>query len=322
MASKLDFVTLDVFTTTPYQGNPLGVVHLPPPTSTSPAITQAQKQAIAREFNYSETIFIHDVDPQNDTDPHTRRIDIFMTTRELPFAGHPTIGAAWYLKSHGITKLITKAGPIPIDFGPGELVGASIPHNTHLNSKVFADLNPHDGLHEVPEIKEAELRAPIFSIVPGMTFTLIRLSSLELLSRVAIGAFDYKPSELMDEGWSNTLIGRSYYVQTATSTSESPSTGQALRNVSIRTRMILPSLEDPATGSAACALTSYLSLHEFNETELRFELTQGVEMGRQSEIFVDVRVKVDEQGVRTIEDVHLSGTATKVMKGEVSVPPV
>lgn len=90
MASQLEFVTLDVFTTTPFKGNPLGVVHLPPPTASAPALSQAQKQAIAREFNLSETVFVHDVSPGSEEESsNTRRIDIFMTDKELPFAGHP-----------------------------------------------------------------------------------------------------------------------------------------------------------------------------------------------------------------------------------------
>ncbi|OBR03355.1 Phenazine biosynthesis PhzC/PhzF protein [Colletotrichum higginsianum IMI 349063] len=70
--TQLDFVTLDVFTKTPYKGNPLAIVHLPPPTATSPALTQEQKQAIAQEFNLSETVFVHDVDPKDDPEPQTR----------------------------------------------------------------------------------------------------------------------------------------------------------------------------------------------------------------------------------------------------------
>ncbi|KEQ97658.1 hypothetical protein AUEXF2481DRAFT_539820 [Aureobasidium subglaciale EXF-2481] len=62
MAECLEFVYLDVFTETPFKGNPLAIVHLPPPSTTHAALTQAQKQTIARELNLSETVFVQDLD--------------------------------------------------------------------------------------------------------------------------------------------------------------------------------------------------------------------------------------------------------------------
>ncbi|PNH58414.1 hypothetical protein VD0002_g9110 [Verticillium dahliae] len=313
---SLDFVTLDVFTTTPYQGNPLGVVHLPHDRP----ITQAQKQAIAREFNLSETVFLHDVDPANDPDPTTRRIDIFMTKGELPFAGHPTIGAAAYLRSRGVTTLVTKAGPIPITAGPEDgVVYAAIPHDVHLNSRRLRD---HDeaalrpgSLHAVPAIRGAELAAPLFSIVNGMTFALIRLAGLEELAQVSPGRFPVAAGDIMDEGWHETFIGRYYHVITGTSVG-----ADGTRTVRLRTRMVEDEMEDPATGSAACALTSYLALHEYEEREVRFEVTQGVEMGRRSDIGVVVKVAVGTGGQRMGDGGQLGGSAVEIMRGAVLEP--
>ncbi|WYZ44456.1 hypothetical protein EsH8_VII_000892 [Colletotrichum jinshuiense] len=316
--TQLDFVTLDVFTKTPYKGNPLSVVHLPPPTAASPALTQEQKQAIAREFNLSETVFVHDVNPKDDPDPQTRRIDIFMTSIEIPFGGHPTIGAASYLQSKGITKILTKAGPVPITAGPDQFVNASIPHDTYLHAKTIASLDAEfrAGLHPSPEIREAELSAPLFSPVRDIAFALVRLPSLDQLSRIFVGSFEFNALELLGPTWSKSFMARSYYVVTDSSVLGS------VRNVEIRTRMIAPGMEDPATGAAACALTSYLALHEFEELELRYELTQGVEMGRQSDIFVTVKVAVDEEGKRTVEELRLGGTARVIMKGTLEIPPL
>ncbi|RAQ47187.1 phenazine biosynthesis-like protein [Aspergillus flavus] len=317
MATPLNFVTLDVFTTTPFKGNPLGVIHLPP----GAPLSQAQKQAIAQEFNLSESVFIHDVDPSNDPDPHTRRIDIFTTTEELPFAGHPTIGTASYLQAQGINKLITKAGPIPIRSDAEEgLVSAAIPHDTHLNSKVLGHIESTlraDRLHSTPEIRSAELQAPIFSIVKGMTFALIPLPSLDLLSQVLPGAFPCAMRDLVDVEWSETFIGRYYYVISGTSVSDS-----GVRTVQLRTRMVEDQIEDPATGSAACALTSYLALQTYSETRIQFQVTQGVEMGRQSDIAVEVKVDVGEDGVRRVKEVQLGGKARQIMSGSILVPSV
>lgn len=105
----LPFTTIDVFTQTPFKGNPLAVVTIP----FGLTLTQTQKQAIAKEFNLSETVFVHDAVEPSATDE--RRFDIFTPQAELPFAGHPTIGTAVFLYPKGVRTLIAKAGPIEIE---------------------------------------------------------------------------------------------------------------------------------------------------------------------------------------------------------------
>jgi PhzF family phenazine biosynthesis protein len=99
---SIQFTTLDVFTTSAFEGNPLAVVTIPPPSQQAP-LTQSQKQRIAREFNLSETVFVHDVENRAETDE--RKIDIFTPQFELPFAGHPTIGTAVFLQPQGVKML-------------------------------------------------------------------------------------------------------------------------------------------------------------------------------------------------------------------------
>ena len=107
----LRYTQLDVFTSTPFLGNPLAIVHLPSTAS----LSQSQKQNIAREFNLTETVFLHE--PSSDG---TVMIDIFTTTEEIPFAGHLTVGTGSYLFSQPIHAsgdtivLKTKAGDIPV----------------------------------------------------------------------------------------------------------------------------------------------------------------------------------------------------------------
>lgn len=317
MAAKLNFVTLDVFTTTPFKGNPLSIVHLPPGTP----LSQIQKQTIAREFNLSETVFIHDVDSTSDSGLHTRRIDIFMTTGELPFAGHPTIGAANYLLAEGVSKLITKAGPIPIRRSPkGGLVTAAIPHDTHLNSRVLGDAKVPlraSALHPTPDIRSAELGAPLFSIVKGVTFALVQLSCLDLLSEPSPGPFPCTSKDIIDAGWSETFLARYYYVLISTDVSDA-----GVRTCKLRTRMMEDNMEDPATGSAACALASFLALQVYTETVIWFEITQGVELGRQSDIAVEVGVDVGEDGERRVKEIQLGGKTRQIMQGTIAIPTV
>lgn len=123
----LKYTVLDVFTSNPWsQGNPLAVVQLT--KDAAEQLTQDQKQLIAREFNFSETTFLHDYLKSK------KRVDIFTKTVEVAFAGHPTIGTATFCFNHVFDKnstddtLTTKAGEIPVqrDRESG-LVGANIP---------------------------------------------------------------------------------------------------------------------------------------------------------------------------------------------------
>lgn len=303
---ELPFVTLDVFTTTRYRGNPLAVVTIP---AGVPPPSQDQKQAIAREFNLSETVFVHDVpDPESNKQ---RVINIFVTNAELPFAGHPTIGTAVFLRPHGVDTLITKAGPIPlVETAPGH-IQAAIPHNVRQHRRSIADLSdPAPGqLNPNPAIRRLELDAPLFSIVNGMTFALVHLPDLDHLATVTPSVTPFRTDQLLDDGWQYGFLSMYYFVHIG----QRDEDGKTV--FSIRSRM-MESFEDPATGSAACALSSYLTLRQSglqNQT-FRFEIDQGVEMGRESNIVVEVTLRDSK-----IDTVKLSGTATQVMRGYVSI---
>lgn len=302
----LPYHILDVFTTTPFSGNPLAIVSIPPNIT----LNGAQKQRIAREFNLSETVFVH---PNQDDDPTSRTFDIYTPQAELPFAGHPTIGTAVHLQSQGVKILVAKAGRIELERSSDGSVRAAIPQNVHLHSTPLPlpTVDPASNPLQL-DIAKAQLNAPLFSIVSGMTFALVELPSLAHLAAVRVGVAPELPVELLDEGWRVGWVTRSYYYV-------------RLDARRIRTRMIkaVPAMEDPATGSAACALSCYLGLYrtEAGMEEVGFEITQGVEMGRESRILVDVRVGVDGEGGRRVESVHLGGTAVEVASGRIAVPP-
>lgn len=307
MRRELPFVTLDVFAKARFQGNPLAVVTIP--RSTHPKPTQQEKQTIAREFNLSETVFVHENDPADEDDDTTQRtIDIFLPTQEIPFAGHPTIGTAVSLLPLGVTTIVTKAGPIAITQPVPGTVQAAIPHKTHLHAARLRDLpSLTPGLVSgVAEIRDAELAAPIFSIVDGMSFVLVELPSLDLLSKVALSNAVFPQDKLLDAKANKAgFLAPYFYVRLA----EEPG------KVSLRSRLMLGSFEDPATGSAACCLSAFLSLHQGHgkDSLINYEITQGVEMGRDSHILVQVATKGAE-----IDTVHLAGTATHVMRGYIS----
>lgn len=344
------FVTLDVFTSTPYSGNPVAIVFLPHPDP----LTQAQKQLVAREFNLTETVFFHAPDA-TDVAKAQQRISIFTTWAEIPFAGHPTVGSASWLLVHSrsqsaegggsrslgallnshATTLVTKAGPIPVGLSEGaasdggggaKMVKAMIPQNMHLHStrvpaKELLRLHP-----SLAPYVAADASFPVVSIVRGMTATLVPLASLTALAAVAIasGGATIPTSSTadggyLDPGWETPdHLARYFYVLDVPDETLG-------RNV-IRSRMCVSGIEDPATGSAASSLTTWLSLfgpavaQRQEEGDLReYHVVQGVEMGRRSDIGIKVKVKDVDSNRKGIESVELSGCAVLISEGSVWV---
>lgn len=316
--TQLNFVTLDVFTLKAYGGNPLAVVFLP--EDDSKALTQRQKHIITKEFNLSETIFVHPVREQS-----KRTIDIFTIECEIPFAGHPTIGAAsWFLchaadAAHsGVNTLVTKSGEIPISISDpsSQAVAAQIAHNTRIHAAQFP-LQDLLRLHPTlaPFFPQSDASFPLFSIVNGMSQTFIELPSLAALAAVtpATGGelLSAEKSTYLDEGWRSGLICVYFFVRDVDDS--------VTKKKVIRTRMMLGNLEDPATGSSASGLAAYLTLTEGQAgQEHRYHVVQGVEMGRRSDIGVAVSMNSDKK----IQQVVLTGTAVQVSEGFITVPEI
>ncbi|KAL8377664.1 hypothetical protein RB595_008385 [Gaeumannomyces hyphopodioides] len=343
LAESLKFVTLDVFTSTRFAGNPLALVLLRPEDQ---SISQDAKQRIAREFNLSETAFLHLAPGDGAADQ--LRLDIFTPREELPFAGHPTVGAAAFLllpaavRDRATATLLTKAGPIPVcrggGAGPSLVVRARIPHNVRVHAATARSAAVSTGLSADPTLRAAELDAPVVSIVKGMTFALVRLPDLAALGRAAAGPlFGGCGRGLLDreDGWDAGSAKRYYFVHLGTTTTSGgggDGRPPAARTVRLRTRL-LKEYEDPATGSAASALSCYLALSDSAvlcgdgaaegralgaEETVFFEVEQGVEMGRHSVIHVEV-VRERKAGAHGwgIKEVYLGGTAVMVMEGTV-----
>jgi len=312
----LPFLTLDVFTDTRYLGNSLGVVRIPHGHPSPP--TQEQKQKIAKEFNLFETIFLHENPeaPADTEEEEVVKIDIFTVDQELPFAGHPTVGAGYYLHTLRGSRarslaLMTKAGRIPVKALVGNVAALEVPHDAHLHKAemvstemmaLFPTVSHGDYDGEVPCM-------PVFSIIKGMTFVLPRLASVEALGRVTPSARLATPH--LDAPWDQGLVGVFFYVVVKRET---------VGDVwvwGLRTRMVLGLLEDPATGSASCALSAYLALTEGGKRGVlrhKFQLTQGVEMGRESNVGIEIELK---EGGEVVERLLMSGTAVKVMEGTI-----
>ncbi|EGU78248.1 hypothetical protein FOXB_11242 [Fusarium oxysporum f. sp. conglutinans Fo5176] len=278
--ATLEYITVDVFTRQRYYGNPLAVVLVP--TALSGQISGDVKQRIAREFNLSETVFLH----------------------------VPDTSSALRSKSLTICTSIPAPWLTPCGISPSSLTTPSL---RSAHAAIDASLSLDES------IRKAELQAPLVSIVKGMTALLVKLPNLELLSRVSTASrlrFDEPIQDLLlDKGpWGSSFCYRYYYVPLEDSDGSKSDDRADVRR--LRARMVELASEDPATGSAAVTLGAYLAMQEHaDQKAIRFEITQGVEMGRQSEIAVEVKLKSRAK----IEEIYLGGSAVIVMNGVINI---
>jgi len=289
------YVTLDVFTDQPFGGNPLAVVF------EAEGLSDAQMQAIAREFNYSETtFFLPPADPANDA-----VLRIFTPAREVPFAGHPNIGSALAAAREGTLfgkpvgedlRFEEKAGLVNITLTreAGEAVSAELtaPEPFTLGATVSAQFAA--ACARLPESAIVTNRhAPVAASV-GLPFVFAELSDLEALADARPGpeeAFERLPKEAPD-----LMV----YVR--------------LDETRLQARMFGPLdgvPEDPATGSACAALMGLTAhLDPQSDGPLTLSIAQGVEMGRPSRI----EAAADKAG-GAVTAVRVTGAARLMMEG-------
>lgn len=221
--------------------------------------------------------------------------------------------------------LLCKAGRLQVRYdGQNGIAEASIPHNVRIHKTAVpwrSILKSQPSLLREPEkgsqralgslsessvgVDGGDSVCPLVSIVKGMSFILVELPQVEDLLNLKVGSLPIDHSAIKwDDGWSSFTTPYYYAVE-----SQDP----VNRTFKLRTRMIWEAGEDPATGSAACTLGAFLALQiaEGGKT-YTFSVDQGVEMGRHSNI--GVQVTLEENG-RSIMDVRLSGSAVLVSKG-------
>lgn len=312
-SNSLPCSTLDVFTSSHFKGNQLAVVHVPSSLPLPDSVlSQETKQRIAREFNYSETVFLHDAVAGN------QRLDIFTLKEELPFAGHPIIGTICHVCQseepplESVT-LLCKAGPIVGRYDPEtKLAEAEIPHNVRIHETPVsgrAVLKSQPYLSRTSVVTN-ELR--VVSIVKGLSFVLVQVPSISPhLEKLEISGHSVDCDSVeLDDGWAPSFIG-TYFYAVISQSSES--------TVRLRTRMLEPSVgEDSATGSAASTLASFLALKDgTGDMTFHYVIEQGVEMERASEI--QVRVTLDATG-KAVHKVVLAGRAVRVTQGVLYLP--
>jgi trans-2,3-dihydro-3-hydroxyanthranilate isomerase len=270
------FVTLDVFTDTPLAGNPLAVV------LDAEGLDGARMQAIAREFNLSETVFVLPPDDAR----HRARVRIFTPKNELPFAGHPTVGSAVLL------AVQDRGGePGAMAFGLEEQVGI-VPCAVEVagEGRGYARFR----VPRLPEVwgdgLDAAQAAWALGLDPhdigfdrhrpsrhsaGIPYDLVPVASLDVLARARVSADSF-----------DKVFGQSTHPSVYV---------YAREGGGFRSRMFFPApglTEDPATGSAAASFAGALMQFEpLGDGEHDVAIRQGYEMGRPSEIELQIVIR-------------------------------
>ncbi|KAJ5952574.1 uncharacterized protein N7479_010987 [Penicillium vulpinum] len=305
---KASYVTLDVFTSQRFKGNPVAIVML-----SNIKLSQEQKQQIAKEFNFSETVFLH---------PATGDLEIFTPVNEMEFAGHPIIGTGHFLFRQAVADgpnpsntltVMTKAGPVLISYDPAnEVVSAEVPHDIHIHQQgaTLSHILPvQAGLRAVSDLQGLTETSPVVSVVKGVTYALMDLTERpDIFANIVPGG---SPDLDLDKGWSPSFTGVMYHQHLGSRTEGD------LVIWNLRVRMVAIDLEDPACGSGGSSLGAYLALSNGQKGQNhRFYIDQGIEMGRDSRIIVDVLLDEDKKKVSTIK---LAGHAAFVAEGSIFV---
>jgi trans-2,3-dihydro-3-hydroxyanthranilate isomerase len=299
---KLDFATVDVFTDRQFGGNPLAVV------PDARGLTSAQMQAIAAEFNLSETTFV--LPPQDAAS--TAQVRIFTPRAELPFAGHPNVGTAFVLAAtagaarpaDGDTMIFEeKAGLVRIELlrDRSAVTGARLaaPQALSIGENIAREI-----VASACSIAPADIDTTAHQ--PCVASCGIPLIFAAVTSRAALAAARLR-TEIFAQHMPTTLAtGIHLYVEAAT------------RVADIEARMFAPLYgvtEDPATGSANVALIALLAtLHPEPDLRLERRISQGVDMGRPSLIVASA-----EKRAGKIIAAHIGGSCVPVMSGVITL---
>ena len=293
------FYQIDVFTNTPFSGNPLAVFF------DVEDLSSLTMQAIAQEMNLSETIFVL---PPCDM-PADFSVKIFTPEKEIPFAGHPTIGTAHILRETGRVisgdhsiKLSMKAGIITVTQGLiDNLLFMDQPLPGYL--PVLDCAEKIGNVLNIPTSSIKLSRYPIQIVSTGLPVLLVPINSIKLLEKIEINV-----SEL--DKFLHSLGVEMLYAFTDETLNPS---------AKIHARMFAPPLgilEDPATGSAAGAMGAYIFKHKIvPENNLKnIIIEQGYKMGRPSSIHVEIYHEYNE-----IKKIRVGGESVTVIEGFIKI---
>jgi trans-2,3-dihydro-3-hydroxyanthranilate isomerase len=288
---NLPFHIVDVFAEEKYAGNQLAVF------MDEEGLPGELMQRIAKEMNFQESTFITGVD----LDSMVFKVRIFTKERELPFAGHPTLGTAYVIQKAIVGRQVEKvtldlkAGMIPVTFSyvDGE---ADVLWMKQLNP-VFGETHPPEPVAEFLGLEPEDIDAdwPIQEVSTGVPFFMIPLRTRDAVVRTRINREKLVAYTQATEAKSPLVFCRE----------------PAYPENHLKVRMIGSTGEDPATGSANGCLAGYLARHRyFGGPKVDVRVEQGYEIGRPSLLYLRSEDRGDEI------DVYVGGKNAMVAKGE------
>jgi len=290
------FHIVDVFAEERYAGNPLAVVR------DAADLDAATMQRIALEFGFSETTFV--VSDPRASEPGVR-VRIFTPAEELPFAGHPTLGTAWVIRTHLVRSLPAAVplalgvGRVPVAFeaeAERELAWHTAPPITLGRTIDPARIAPALGLASA----DVAADLPVQHLLAEIEFVHVPLTSVAAVAKARLDPTAFAP--LAAEGFPTAV----YWFA-----GEGGPRGNELRarmQWFARGSEAKAVREDPATGSATACLGAYLLEHTGGDVALR--ITQGVEMGRPSLLRLEARRGAGGPHIR------VGGSVVEVARGE------
>lgn len=292
--NQLAFYIVDVFAVDKYTGNQLAVF------TNAIALSDEQMQKIAKEINYSETTFITSTDMRDGG----YDVRIFTPNKELPFAGHPTLGTAYIIQHTMLNQFVEtvnlnlKVGQIPVTWQQTDERSEVL--WMRQNSPTFHQILEASTVTSVLslELNEIDENFPIQEVSTGIPFLIIPLKTHESLKRIRINKDKYL--ELVKNTKAKEILVFC------------PETYSSENNLSVRVfAEYLGIPEDPATGSANGCLAGYLVQYSyFGENTVNARVEQGYEIGRPSLLLLKA------QANKNRIEVFVGGKVVMVAKGE------
>ncbi|MHC4520505.1 MAG: PhzF family phenazine biosynthesis protein [Planctomycetota bacterium] len=289
----LTFYIVDVFAEAKYAGNQLAVFR------SVQGLSENDMQKIAGEMHFSETTFILS-DTERDGGYDVR---IFTPAREVPFAGHPTLGTAYVIRDAILRRPVERVnlnlgvGQIPVSFEPGD-------HGTEIlwmtpKEAVFGEVFDRRAVAPLLTVREDDIddAFPIQSVSTGIPFILVPLRTLD-----AVKAAGVHRDQWLE--WVTDKEAKCVFVFCPEPTDPANH---------IHARMFADYVgvpEDPATGSANCCFAAYLVRHRyFGADRIDVRVEQGYEIGRPSLLYL----RAEQQGERI--HVRVGGKVVNIAKG-------
>ena len=300
-----DFAQVDVFAEAPLEGNALAVF------TDARGLSPTEMQALARETNLSESTFILPRAPEIERERGVQ-VRIFLTTEEVPFAGHPTLGtASWLYWNHPVFRgaeqitLDLGIGPIPVRFTPPRPGEQGVFGTMKQNDPIFGDVRDSRGDREAVaaafnlSVDDLDPELPAQVVSTGMAFCVVPLRSLEVAARLRI----------------NPQIARSCLDRIGAKFFFCITRADANSGADWHARMQFDTGEDPATGSASGGAIAYLVRHGLVASGRTIVIEQGIEILRPSRIHVSATIEND-----AVKKVFVGGRTIPVASGRFFLP--